>query len=504
MKRINQRDQQGQRYTTPSWLVRLATGMLFVMIALLIVGSVFAEDGKDTSSDNGRQRLVEKDQRLQQREDRLQQKEQRFAEKAHENANETRDEIVRSGFMKRQVIKNKELMVQQQKDMVQKRLEIKDLRTDFTKQRKTLRECMLSRTTAENLTEDACGEARDHVRAGTQSYLNKLVEIIQSSIVKAKTLVEQDDTLTDAEASQLTQSLDAQDAALQEVKTKIGQALTSADFKADEKQLRAIWYEVHDLLQGVQHRLTQAKVRGVIAKALLLEQRLDDIVAAASPELKVQIEPKVSSFHTHVEKAQQDYSEIQQLWTDFSATLGSQQNTTANETRKATLDQITALIKDAQQEVKAAHEDLQSIVALVKENKGSLDDPNKPAYVPGKDLGVYVWQDSANRWKIFWSGNNQTQNVSLKVTSDGLCGVQDRRFERKDTLTKDSTTIRVNARVKPAQDGMVMMTSSPKIHLEGTFNGNPALIFVGTAKTENSGSVDLDGKAYEHCKEVEA
>lgn len=168
---------------------------------------------------------------------------------------------------------------------------------------------------------EECIRHKSELKVGVKQHLLKTATLIERSLEKLMTRVEEQTTLTEQEKEEAIlqiNELEAQIAAQQDQIEALPENATAADYRKTIKDLKETWQNVRKEQKRIISVLISAKLDNLVEKHVeygnamqLRIEELNEKGVDTSALVKLQAE-----FHLKVSQLQEDHATAQQLWTE--------------------------------------------------------------------------------------------------------------------------------------------------------------------------------------------
>ena len=198
-----------------------------------------------------------------------------------------------------------------------------------------------------------------------RSYLLGTSDALITHLEKIKIKVQESKNIQGDIVSKIVAEIDAQVAEINSIKADVQAATTKEQLKDDAKKLRTKWDRLKHLIRLHAERVVAARVEGVINRGIVLEKKLDNVLAKAKEKgIEVNVSAEISTFSEKIATAKDKYTQAQ---AKLSSLLDLKAGNATNEQIKATADEANSLLKEARDAIKEAHDILKTIVKKIKE-----------------------------------------------------------------------------------------------------------------------------------------
>lgn len=345
-----------------------------------------------------------------------------------------------------------------------------------------------------------CRELRQKSFENAKQYLLNNIDALTNHLNSLKAQLQASEELTSEEALERIAKIDELIKKLNEIKTEL-QSADSKDKITDlNKKLKELFKDIkgHSLL--TREYIKYGRIGEIIERAEHLEAKLARIHDRFGQNLtnNTELNSLIDQFEDKITDAKQKYNAAREKF------LAAKNTTNADE-RQTLVKEGHTLLVGAHKDLKDAHNLLKEIFRILKGIDKEIDFnedkcwEDRPLFLPGKDLGYFVWQSKCDdkRFHAAWSGdarNQNSTNSSLKVhhmtgtitTNGEFRDVQLRKFEKNDTATiTNKSKITFDAYVSTHFDAISFKTTGDKITLDLFVDGEhkTGLVFIGKNAT---------------------
>ena len=204
-----------------------------------------------------------------------------------------------------------------------------------------------------------------------KNYLLKTADALIKHLEKIKAKVQESKNIPDDREAKITAEIDAQIVEINAIKADAQAATTKEQIKEAAKKLREKWNRLKHLTRLFAERVVSARVEGLVNQGIVLEKRLDNVLAEAKEKgIEVNVSAEISQFSVKIAAAKDKYTQAQ---AKLSAVLDLKAGDATNEQIKAAADEVNTLLKEARDAVKEAHGILKTIVKKLKEADSEAD-----------------------------------------------------------------------------------------------------------------------------------
>jgi len=356
-------------------------------------------------------------------------------------------------------------------------------------QREKAKECR-------NNASEECDEWRSLVKEKSKDYILNYINTLIESAEKTKAKVESDEELSESAVSEITAKLDELISELESMKTDVESAETASELRAAAKDLRRAWKKSLDIVKRAHNRIQLRKVGEIIARSSLLEDKLDAALERMEDAgLEVDgIDEKIAEFSEKTEEAKDYYAKAMEIIESIKD--AENDNDTENNGVDEQIKEARDYLRKAHESLKDANSILREIIKMIKEAGGTINDPAMPKYVPGEDLGFFIWQSDSDVWHICVSGDGNAHRYKAIIEAEnGFCKVRPYKFERNDHLKKEKTEITGWGIVSTHEDCLAFTSPSDKISFSLIIDDADGTATIGSSNENNTGSFSLEGTA---------
>jgi hypothetical protein len=193
-----------------------------------------------------------------------------------------------------------------------------------------------------------------------KNYLLRTADALIKHLEKIKAKVQESENIADDTEAKIVAEIDAQIAEINAIKADAQAATTKEQIKEAAKKLREKWNKLKHLVRLYAERVVSARVEGLVNRGIVLEKKLDNVLAKAKEKnITVDVSAEMSQFSEKIALSKDKYTQAQ---AKLSAVLELKAGNATNEQVKAAADEAKALLKEARDAVKEAHDILKTIV----------------------------------------------------------------------------------------------------------------------------------------------
>ena len=198
-------------------------------------------------------------------------------------------------------------------------------------------------------------------------YLSKISDALTSHLEKIKAKVQESKNIPEERAKAIVADIDAEIAKIKDIKTEIEAATTKEQIKAAAKKLREEWNKVKNLTKLHADRVISARVEGLVNQGLVLEKRLDNILAKIKEKgISVDVDADVKTFSDKIAASKDAYTQAQAKLSE-ALDLRAKGEPADSDKIKQLTKEAEDLLKQARDSLKEAHNLLKTIVQKIKE-----------------------------------------------------------------------------------------------------------------------------------------
>lgn len=203
-----------------------------------------------------------------------------------------------------------------------------------------------------------------------KTYLLRSADALINHLEKLKTKVQENENIPDDREAEIVAEIDVQISAINDIKVEIEAATTREQIKDAAKKLRDVWKKLKHIIKFHTQRIVAARVEGIVNNGLVLEKRLDKILANLNESTDVDVE--VDNFKAKINLSRDKYRQAQDKLEEV-LDLRAAGESADSEKIKALMEEAGQLLKEARDALKEAHEILKSIVKKIKEEAPDAD-----------------------------------------------------------------------------------------------------------------------------------
>ncbi len=423
-------------------------------------------------------------------------------------------------FSEEQIKKYRELAETGKQKFMSSLVKAEKLKNYIQQNGEKVRECK-KETRNSTLCKNLTAQAFDN---GKQ-YLLNTIDALSSHLNSLDAQVQGTEELDDDDVKYNSDTIQLLLAKLSELRSQVESATTKDQLVQYSKNLKNLLNDVKEDSFLSTEKIRAGRVGEIVVRAEHLQAQLASVQYKFGQNItnNTELNNLVNKFNAKIDDAKSNYNQALAKLDDAKSI---KRNSTGNLTiinRRQLIQEAHALLVQAHEDLKDAHELLKQIFKMLKGIEKDIDFndvkcyENRPLFIPGKDLGVYVWQSTCNDKTInlVWNGNaksisNTTTNVTNAtelithvtgtITTNGeFKDLILRRFESKDSANlTNNNTITFDGYVSTDFDSIIFKTTGTQVTMDLTINGekNTNLIFIGqNATNPSSVPFTLDVKA---------
>jgi len=427
-------------------------GITVFLITILIVGTLPFAFAKNDNS--GNERLV----KLEQLKGKIQEKQQLTAEQ--------KTAIRNALITAKQNYEENKAQFQEKQEKI---LKIKDEWQD-----------------CKNSDEEVCEEIKNEFLGYGKNYIINAADILLNYLEQLYNNIELSD-MNEEEKEEALAEVQEQMDAVEAAKLKAESAETKEEIRDSLDELKNLLNKYKLKIKNRVTNLFRYKVGEIIVRAEQLEIKLERLLARAeeSGYDTDELNNLIDEFNFLVESARNNYYEAKEILDEFHS-----KSPDSNKVQEA-----HDLLKLAHQDLSAAQKILRDILHEIKGiSEEFINDTetcweNRPDYMPGYDLGYFIWQGNCeNIWHVDWSGdmkeNNESEgyNMSGTITTNGeFVNMGANAFDYFDSFEWSENTITFEAWVGPHFDGIHFQSTGTEIefnlYVDGEYRTD--LVYIG-------------------------
>ena len=200
-----------------------------------------------------------------------------------------------------------------------------------------------------------------------KKFLSRASDALINHLEKIKTQVQESKNIPEDRVKKMVADIDAEIAAVKSIKAQAEAATTKEQLKEAAKKLREEWNKVKSLIKLHTDRLVSARVEGLVNQGLVLEKRLDSILAKAKEKgIEINVDAEVKSFSEKIGASRDTYKKAQAKISE-ALDLRAKGEPAESDKIKQLLKDAEDMLKQARDSLKDAHEVLKTIVKKIKE-----------------------------------------------------------------------------------------------------------------------------------------
>ena len=200
-----------------------------------------------------------------------------------------------------------------------------------------------------------------------KKHLLSFADVLLNHLEKTKAKVEESKNIPEDKVKTITADLDAEIAKVNSLKTEAQAATTKQQVKDEAKKLREEWNKIKSLTKLHAQRVVSARVEGIVNQGLVLEKRLDNMLAKAKEKnISIDVSTEVNSFSEKVAASRDSYKQAQAKISE-ALDLRAKGEPADSDKIKQLMKDADDLLKQARNSLKEAHDILNTIVKKIKE-----------------------------------------------------------------------------------------------------------------------------------------
>jgi hypothetical protein len=215
---------------------------------------------------------------------------------------------------------------------------------------------------------DELKEAREEgddarVLERAKEYVVKTADALISHLEKIKSKAQESENLDAETAAKITAEIDVHITEIKSVKAEAEAAATKDELKAAAKKLREKWATLKHFAKVHSERVISARVEGAVNQGVVLEKRLEHILAKAKETgVEVNVEAEVEQFSSYMSSAKDSYEKAQAKLKEAMALKA-----TDAEKARQLASESKVLLDQSKDSIKKAHDVLKEILRKIKE-----------------------------------------------------------------------------------------------------------------------------------------
>jgi len=200
----------------------------------------------------------------------------------------------------------------------------------------------------------------------SKAYLVKFSDALTSHLEKLKAKVQENNNIDEETEAKIVAEIDAQIAGIAEIKAEAQAATTKEQVKAAAEKLRKKWNELKNFIDLNAKRVVAARVEGIVNHGLVLEKRLDNVLAKAKEKgIEINVTAEISTFSQHIADSRENYLAAQaKISAAFD--LRAKGEPADSDNIKSLLKEADQLLDESRDSLRSAHETLKEILKNVK------------------------------------------------------------------------------------------------------------------------------------------
>lgn len=242
-----------------------------------------------------------------------------------------------------------------------------ELRERFEKARDEFKEAKDELEDARKKLKEAKEQRRDEdALTHAKTYLLRTAEALINHLEKLEAKVQESKNIPDEREAKIVAEIDTQIAEINAIKAEIEAATTKEQIKEAAKKLRVKWNRLKNIIRLHAERVVSARVEGLVNQGLVLEKRLDHVLAKAKEKgIEVDVSAEINAFSEKIALSREKYKQAQVTITE-AFELREKGEPADSENIKALMDEANQLLKDARSAIKEAHGILKTVVKKIR------------------------------------------------------------------------------------------------------------------------------------------
>ena len=208
---------------------------------------------------------------------------------------------------------------------------------------------------------EECEEMREQINAKAKEHVMNIADVILEHLNKIKSRAESNEDLSEEEAAEIIAEVDGYIGEIEAAKETIATSESKEEIIKATKEIKNSWQRMRKNVEVTVGKLVNARIGGIIVKSEQLQIKLERIMERIAEEGTdtTELESLVDEFNISIETAKEKYKLAIEKFT---------------EAKNNTITPDTALIREGQEFMKAAHaalqdaqKNLRDIVHLIKQ-----------------------------------------------------------------------------------------------------------------------------------------
>ena len=206
-----------------------------------------------------------------------------------------------------------------------------------------------------------CDEAREGIKADAKEHMLGVAEMILEHIEKIKERVEGNEDLSEEEAAEILEDLEAKAVKILEAKAIIEASTSKEDIIESAKVLKMAWSGIKKRVKVHAKRVVNARIGGIIVKSKQLEVKLEKILGRMTENgIDVSsVESLIDEFNSLLEEARAKYEEAVEKLKEAKS---------SDDPDSSLIDEGQASMKESHSKLQEAQKVLRDILKEIKDN----------------------------------------------------------------------------------------------------------------------------------------
>ena len=266
-------------------------------------------------------------------------------------------------------------------------------------------------TSRKDLNEAVKNKNENKTIDSAKKFLSRTADALASHLEKIKTQVQESKNIPEDRAKAIVADIDAETAKVTSIKSEIEADTTKEQIKETAKKLREEWNKIKNLTRLHADRVISARVEGIVNQGLVLEKRLDNVLAKVKEKgINVSVDVEVQSFSEKIAASRDAYKQAQAKISE-ALDLRAKGEPAESDKIKQLLTDAEGLLKQARNSLKEAHDVLKTIVKKIKEAT--------PDVKLSEETEVEVAEETSTNTSTTTTGGNTetTEQTSTNATA---------------------------------------------------------------------------------------
>lgn len=214
-----------------------------------------------------------------------------------------------------------------------------------------------------------CSQIRRQVKSNSKDFLSSSADKILEVLEKIKSKVESSEDLSEEDAQEILDDIDAKIAEVEDAKSVIenlNNESSSEDIKAAVQTIRDAWKDTRLTMKWSVGRLLNGRISTILANSERLGEKLQDMITKLEEKGydATDLNGLMDDYNANIEEAKNNYDLAKEKYQEAKTVQDYDE----------VLREANDYIKQAHERLKLAHKTVKEIVQQIREKAGSLEE----------------------------------------------------------------------------------------------------------------------------------